>query len=247
MTKYEIIPMVLADLEADKSEMMYLMDRGVMIHLPVVSFYLRGGDQNILVDTGASAETISKYYYNEPVREIQSFEVALSKQGLRPEDIDIVIQTHLHVDHCGNTAKCKRAKVIVQHEELECALAPHPVCAAPYALALLQGLRFQQVKGDVQIIDGIRLLHTPGHTPGGQSVAIETAKGTAIIAGFCSISETFNVSPEVRARIPGLLVYAPGIHTDAIVAFESALRVKGLADVLIPPHALELKDIEVIP
>ena len=81
----------------------------------------------------------------------------------------------------------------------------------------------------------------------GKIVAIETAKGTAIIAGFCSISETFSVSPEVRALIPGLLVYAPGIHTDAIVGFESALKVKGLADILIPPHALELIDVDAIP
>jgi glyoxylase-like metal-dependent hydrolase (beta-lactamase superfamily II) len=246
MTKYKIIPLVLADLEADKSDMMYLTDRGVMIHIPVVSFYISGGDKHILVDAGAPAEIISRYH-SAPARDIQSFEEALGKQGLEPEDIDIVIQTHLHFDHCGNTAKCKRAEVIVQEEELKFALAPHPICAVPYGATLLQGLKFRQLRGDVEIIDGIRLLYTPGHTPGGQSVAIETAKGTAIIAGFCSISENFNVSPEVRAVRPDLAVYAPGVHTDAIAGYESALKVKGLADILIPPHALELIGIEAIP
>ena len=246
MTKYEIIPLVLADLETDKSDMMYLMERGVMIHIPVVSFYIKGGDKRILVDTGASAEIISKYH-SAPVRDVQSFEAALDKHGLKPDDIDVVIQTHLHFDHCGNTSKCRRATVIVQEAELRFALNPHPVCSVPYGSALLQGLRFQQVRGDTEIFDGIRLLSTPGHTPGGQSVAIETEKGIAIIAGFCSISETFNVSPEARALMPGLLVYAPGIHTDAIVGFESAVKVKGLADILIPPHALELKDIKSFP
>ena len=246
MTEYEIIPLVVADLETDKSDMMYLMERGVMIHIPVVGFYIKGGDRHILVDTGAPSQVISRNH-SAPVRDVQSFEEALGKQGLKPEDIDFVIQTHLHFDHCGNTAKCKRAKVIVQEEELKFALAPHPICAVPYDSTLLEGLKFQPVRGEVEVFDGIKLLPTPGHTPGGQSVAIETAKGTAIIAGFCSISETFNVSPEVRALIPGLLVYAPGIHTDAIAGFESALKVKGLADILIPPHALELVDLAVIP
>ena len=87
MTKYEIIPLVLADLETDKSDIMYLIKRGVMIHIPVVSFYIKGGDQHILVDTGASAEIISRYH-SAPVRDVQSFEAALKKQGLRPEHND---------------------------------------------------------------------------------------------------------------------------------------------------------------
>jgi glyoxylase-like metal-dependent hydrolase (beta-lactamase superfamily II) len=247
MVKYEIIPLVVGELEADKSDMMYFKDRGINIKMPVVSFYIKGGKQNILVDTGAPVDILEKYHPGKPVREVQSFETALGSQGLTPDDIDIVIQTHLHFDHCGYTARCRSAKVIVQEDELKFALAPHPVCALPYSAELLQGLRLQTVAGDVDITEGIRVLLTPGHTPGGQSVAIETPKGTAIITGFCSIDETFNVSAEIRALNPGLLVYAPGFHTDAILAFESALRVKGLADILVPSHSLELKATKTIP
>lgn len=247
MVKYEIVPLVIAELETDKSDMIYLKDRGMNINIPVVSFYIKGGRQNILVDTGAPVDVLEKYHPDNPVSEVQSFEKALDSQGLTPEDIDIVIQTHLHFDHCGYTAKCKKAKVIVQEDELKFSLAPHPVCALPYSAELLQGLRLQTVVGDVDITDGIKVLLTPGHTPGGQSVAIETPKGTAIITGFCSIRETFNVSLETRALNPGLLVHAPGFHTDAILAFESVLKVKGLADILVPNHALELSEIETIP
>lgn len=247
MAKYEIIPLVLGKLPIDKSHMMYFTGCGTEIVLPVVFFYIKGAEKNILVDSGAPAENTEKYCPVEPITEIQSFEEALGKQGLKPEDIDIVIQTHLHWDHCANTAKCTKAKVIVQEDELRFALAPHPVEAGMYGVEFLQGVKFQPIKGDTEIVDGIKVLLTPGHTPGGQSVAIETAKGTAIITGFCCIRETFEVSPETMETIPSWLVYTPGIHTDAMAAFDSALKVKGLADILVPNHALELMEMKTIP
>jgi len=247
MAKYEIIPLVLGTLALDKSFMMYFVGCGTRIALPVVSFYIKGGEKNILVDTGAPAKGTEKYCPIEPIREIQSFEEALGKQGLKPEDIDIVIQTHLHWDHVANTAKCAKAKVIVQEDELRFALAPHPLFAGTYAIEMLQGLKFQPVKGDAEIVDGIKVLLTPGHTPGAQSVVIETAKGIAIITGFCCIREIFEAPPETLKLRPSGLVYTPGIHTDALAAFDNTLKVKGLADILVPNHALELTEVKTIP
>jgi len=247
MAKYEIVPLVLATIEVEKSKMMYLTDCGQTVTLPTVSFYIRGADQNILVDTGASAEFMLHCEPNQPASDIQSFEEALGKQGLRPEDIDIVIQTHLHHDHIGNTAQCSKAGIILQEAELSFALAPHPLFAGVYPIELLKELRFQPVRGDTEIIDGIRVLLTPGHSPGTQSVAVETTKGTAIITGFCCIRETFEVSPETMDVSPSWLVYTPGCHTDALAAFDSTLRVKGLADILVPNHEPELREIEKIP
>ena len=112
MPEYKIVPLVLGDLELDKSYMMYFMQCGTKITIPIVSFYIEGPEKNILVDTGCPAEVMKKYW-PEPVKDIQTFEEALNKVGLKPEDIDIVIQTHLHFDHCGNTAKCTKAKVVV--------------------------------------------------------------------------------------------------------------------------------------
>lgn len=247
MIKYEIVPLVLADIDVEKSKMMYLTDCGMKITLPVVSFYIRGAPQNMLVDTGASAAFMLRYEPNQPVRDIQSFEEALGKQGLRPEDIDVVIQTHLHHDHIGNTAKCNNAKVILQESELSFALNPHPLFAGVYPQEVIRGLRFEPAKGDTEVAEGIRLISTPGHSPGTQSVAVETAQGTAIITGFCCIEETFNVSAESLKVSPDWLVYTPGCHTDALAAFDSTLKVKGLADILVPNHEPWLRDIEAIP
>jgi glyoxylase-like metal-dependent hydrolase (beta-lactamase superfamily II) len=247
MAKYEIIPMVLGRLGEDKSAMMYFTDYGVKINLPVVFFYIKGGEKNILVDTGCPAVISKVYHPNDPVSDIQSFEEALAKQGLKPEDIDIVIQTHLHYDHCANTGKCTNARVIIQEDEIRFALAPHPVFAGMYFKHLLKDLRFQPVKGDTEIVSGVKVLFTPGHTVGCQSVAVETTKGTAIITGFCSIRQTFEVPPETAKLFPTWFVHTPGIHTDALAAFDSALRVKWLADILIPSHEPELEKIEKIP
>jgi glyoxylase-like metal-dependent hydrolase (beta-lactamase superfamily II) len=246
MAKYEIIPLVLGSLETDKSTMMMFMECGTKINVPIVSFYIKGAKKNILVDTGCPADVMMKCW-PAPASDTQSFEEALEKLGLKPEDIDIVIHTHLHFDHCGNTSKCTNAKVVVQEDELKFALAPHPLCATFYVRNMLERLNFQSVKGDTEIVEGVKVLHTPGHTPGAQSVAIETAKGTAIITGFCSIRETFEVSDEVRQLFPSWFVYTPGINTNALEAFDSALKVKGLADILIPLHDLELGKVKKIP
>ena len=247
MNKYEIVPLVIADIEIEKSKMTYLANYGVKVNLPAISFYIKGAAQNILVDTGASADFMAKYEPNQAVRDVQSFEEALGKHGLKPEDIDIVIQTHLHHDHIGNTPKCKNAKIIVQEEELRFALAPHPLFAAVYPIELLKGMRLEPVRGDTEITDGIRILLTPGHSPGTQSIAIETAQGTAIITGFCCIRETFEVPEETSKLSPSWLVYTPGIHTDALAAFDSTLKVKGLADILIPNHEPALRETQTIP
>ncbi|MGD8925110.1 MAG: hypothetical protein PVG64_09250, partial [Syntrophobacterales bacterium] len=88
-----------------------------------------------------------------------------------------------------------------------------------------------RVKGDAEIVPGIRVILTPGHTPGGQSVAVETEKGTAVITGFCCNGNNFpSVGPAVT----------PGVHLNAIEAYESAQRVKEMADILIPIHDLEV-------
>jgi glyoxylase-like metal-dependent hydrolase (beta-lactamase superfamily II) len=149
---------------------------------------------------------------------------------LEPEDVDIIIQTHLHNDHCENTYKCKNAKVYVQQAELDFFKSPHPLDHRYYS-DLLDESEVVTVEGDVEIVPGIRVILTPGHTPGGQSVAVETEEGTAVITGFCCNGNNFpSVGPAVT----------PGVHIDAIEAYESAQGVKEMADILIPIHEVEI-------
>jgi N-acyl homoserine lactone hydrolase len=245
--KYEIIPMPLCYNQIDKSFMTYFVDCGTPIRVPIFSFYIKGAEKNILVDTGCPAWILDKYLHPPSCSDIQSFEKALDKQDLKPGDIDMVIHTHLHLDHDGYTRQCTNAELIVQEDELKFAESPHPLWAAIYPKELTEGLNFQTVKGDNEIVDGIKVLFTPGHTPGTQSVAVATAKGTAIITGFCVIRENFEVAAEIQEIYPSWVVYTPGFHCDALAAFDSMVRVKELADILVPCHEPELEKTEKIP
>ena len=137
--------------------------------------------------------------------------------------------------------------MFAQEDEIRFALAPHPLFAHLYDINLIRVLKFQSLKGDAEIGSGIKVLLTPGHTPGAQSVAIETAKGIAVITGFCCINEIFYVPPETREISPSWLVHTPGIHTDALAAYDSTLKVKGVADILVSNHDPALMKTEAIP
>jgi len=206
-------------------------------------WYIEGADKNILVDGGGDAK-LTMEVTKRVATDVASFEDSLAGVGLKPEDIDLVIQTHLHWDHVGNTHKCKNARVVVQEEELKFAFFPHPILATSYRSDLLKGLNYEVVKGYCEIAPGIHLIPSPGHTPGCQSVSVNTDKGKAIITGFCCMNANFEPPEELKDVMP---VIAPGTHFNPVDGFESACRIKEMADILIPLHEPSFLEINSIP
>jgi glyoxylase-like metal-dependent hydrolase (beta-lactamase superfamily II) len=205
-------------------------------------FYIEGARRNIIIDTASPVEELP-VSENSPIRieSIQSFEKALEKVGLKPSDIELVVLTHLHVDHYLNVFKCIDAKIIVQEEELKFAESPHPLYAWVYPkepVERLKRMKLSVIRGDIEIEDGIRVLLTPGHTPGCQSVMVRTSKGSVIITGFCCTRENFEPkNASSHCLLPGisaLPVIPPGIHTDVLQAYNSMLRIRELADIIVP-------------
>ncbi len=242
---YVIHPIPLLKADFAKPKMTYLMNFGQTLQIGLYVWYLEGGEKNIIVDAGITSERLATRGYK--VEPIQTLAEGLSKVGLTVGDIDVIIATHLHHDHYALAHEFPNAEVIVQRAELEFARNPHPMVAGTWPADyrdLLAGLRFREVDGDTRIDDGIELLLTPGHSAGSQSVAVNTSQGTAIIAGFCCIRENFEPTPEIRGRMP---VITPGIHMDALLAYESVARVKELADIIVPIHEADLVDKETIP
>ncbi len=242
MKSYRIRPLPLLRLDIDMGFITYLHNYGTKCPTVTYCWYIEGAEQNILIDSGADAE-VAKNWRNLPAEEIVTFEDALASLDLNPNDIDLVIQTHLHWDHCSNTHKCKNARVLVQEDELRFAQSPHPMMVG-YPWHLLRGLNFVPVSGRYEVIPGIELIPTPGHTPGTQSVAINTDQGKAVLTGFCCLNENFNPPDEVKKHMP---VIAPGIHLNASDAYESILRIKELADILIPIHDPSFERVRSIP
>lgn len=237
MAEYVIHPLVVGLNETDQGIMTYLKGYGKRIYLPIYVFYLEGGPEKILVDTGLEQFMVPPGVAEEYGLEVLEFEDALAKYELAPEDIDIIIHTHLHNDHCENDYKCVNARVFVQEKELAFFQNPHPLDHR-YFPDLLDGVEVVTVEGDVEIVPGISVMLTPGHTPGGQSVVVNTKQGKAVITGFCCNEQNFPASGPV---VP------PGVHLDLLQAYESVQRVKAAADILIPLHDLSVGRQHTIP
>jgi len=88
------------------------------------------------------------------------------------------------------------------------------------------------------IMDGIDVIYSPGHSVGGQSVAVNTAEGKAVITGFCCNDKNF------PATGPAI---APGVHIDLTEAYDSIQKIKQMADILIPLHDLSIGKRKTIP
>jgi N-acyl homoserine lactone hydrolase len=237
MREYTIHPLVVGARETDQGIMTYLRGYGKTIWMGIYAFLIKGAEENILVDTGLEQFVVPDRLRAELGIEAREFEEALAGHGLNPDSIDIIIHTHLHNDHCENDYKCPNARIVVQKAEYEFFLNPHPIDYR-YFPDLLDGLNVEQVEGDFELMEGINLFLTPGHTPGGQSIAVNTSAGTAVIPGFCCNAKNFpSDGPAV----------APGVHTDAIAGFESAQKVRKMADILIPLHDLSVGRLKRIP
>lgn len=228
MTEYVIHPLVVGANATDQGVMTYLKGYGRRIWIPIYVFYLEGGPEKILVDTGLEQFVVPPEVQAELGLKVQEFEDALAGYGLAPEDIDVIIHTHLHNDHCENDYKCPNARVYVQRREYEFFRHPHPVDHR-YFPDLLDNNEVILVDGDQEILPGIQVLLTPGHTVGGQSVVINTCRGKAVITGFCCNEQNFPANGPV---VP------PGVHLNLIEAYESTRRVREIADILLPLHAL---------
>ena len=151
-----IKPIVLGELEGDKSGFTYMCFAGQITKLDVAIFYIEGPDKNILVDTGSYKDLMAKYWPGKG-RDFQTFEEGLDSVGLSPKDIDIVIYTHLHHDHCGYHDKVSHAKAIIQEDEWIFAMAPHPLQAQFYPKELYKNMKIMLIKDDFEVAEGAKI------------------------------------------------------------------------------------------
>lgn len=228
---YVIKPIALLKGIRDMSQWTYRWNIGKKVKTACYLWYIQGSDPITVVDTGAQED----HYNNEfPMTTIVSLDQGLKSVGLKPEDIKQVIVTHLHFDHIALANKYKNATFIVQKKELEFANNPHVFNAVDYNTRYFEDLKFKIIDGDYEIMPGVTALLTPGHSPGGQSIQIETLKGKAVITGFCSQMSTFIQTPFMKEK--RLEVAACGLHIDCREVYDSALKVKNIADIIIPLH-----------
>jgi 4-pyridoxolactonase len=177
----------------DQSIVTFAIGAGKPNTSQVSSVFIDHPEAKIVVETGMDSTM-----WPEMVRQIlvphqteeQRLDNALKKIGVKPEEIDIVINTHLHADHCSFNRIFKKATWIVQRRELQEALVPE-VHEVTYVRACFDvGLSTKFIDGDYEVAKGVTIMDTHGHTAGHQSVAIETENsGVFLVTGDASMSK----------------------------------------------------------
>jgi N-acyl homoserine lactone hydrolase len=127
--------------------------------------------KHILIDSGLSAD-VPLPAGAPPAEDKKNVIEHLADLGLHPDDIDILICTHFDVDHAGYHDAFTKAELIVQRAHYELARSGHPRFAAVRAHWDHPALHYQLVDGDTEVLPGLTLIETSGHTLGHQSVLV---------------------------------------------------------------------------
>ena len=240
MKDYSIRPMALFTQDMPKCFLTNQLGWGEVVPRVSYSWYIEGPDKKILVDTSSRAQLLRM----TPWTNLATPEEKLKEFGLKPSDIDIVIVTHLHCDHIGYASIYSQAKFYLQKREYDFARHPHPAYAHFYDTRLFEHLDLELIEGDEEIVKGVKTMFTPGHTPGGQSVLVETNKGIAGITGFCCIA--LNFEPPVALHTKDNIINT-GIYYDLFTCYDSMLKLRDACDIVIPNHEPEYASIDRIP
>lgn len=202
MQTYIIYPMVVGSKVFDKGMMIYQHDYGMEYTIPIYSWYIQGTDKQILMDTGEMQPIQSESRKKAIDGRIVTLEQELARFGLEPGDIDVVIHTHLHNDHCENDYKCANARFYCHNQEPQNVHNPHPLdykYLEDFIEDIEENGQIEEVQDGQEILPGISVLHPPAQTPGGLTVMVQTEKGLAAITGFCVREENLFPPAQITA------------------------------------------------
>jgi N-acyl homoserine lactone hydrolase len=161
-----ITPVLVADLHVEGEVM------------PVYVHVIDHPDARVLVDTGMTELHPAVVAAFDPRLH------PLSEQDFDLAGIDIVVNTHLHADHCGGNHLFAGRPIYVQRRELDDARSEEDYIRewvdAP-------GVRYEPVDGELELLPGLRLVPAPGHTPGLQVVVVETGGRPVVVGGDVAV------------------------------------------------------------
>jgi N-acyl homoserine lactone hydrolase len=165
---------------------------------PCLGYLVAHPRGTVLFDTGMGSHPEVDAWYRP--RRLALAE-ALAAAGTAISEIGIAANCHLHFDHCGGNPSLGQIPVFVQEIELDTASRTQD-----YTLPeLIEGSRFERVTGEVELLPGVFLIPTPGHTAGHQSLVVRRQDGAVIVAGQSHDTATEYAADQLawRARRDG--------------------------------------------
>jgi N-acyl homoserine lactone hydrolase len=179
----------------------------------VCGYLIDHPDGLILLDTGIAEghEEVEELYH--PVR--RPLDDALATAGITTDDVRIVVNCHLHLDHCGGNPRFPDRPIFAQQVEFDAAHREedYPIVGL-YDFA---DAKYELHGGESDVATGVKVVPTPGHTPGHQSLLVETDAGRVVLAG---------------QAVNGATDYARA-------QYASELRRSGSDETVIVPHWIE--------
>lgn len=165
----------------------------------VLGYVARTPAGTLLLDTGlGEADEETEAWYRP--RRIQVGD-ALGTLGVRVEDIDLVVNCHLHFDHIGGNPSFAGRPILCQRQELRTARGGD---YTPAALVDFSGARYELLDGEAEIAPGVHVIPTPGHVDGHQSVVLQCEDGSVVLAGQARDTASEWSAEVLAARAPAL-------------------------------------------
>ena len=184
-------------------------ERSDMIELPVSCFLLRHSQGNVLFDTGCHPSVPENPQHWQGMEKFmtpimppgENVLTGLSAIGVSADDVDVVVCSHLHPDHCGCNAFFKRASIIVHAKEIEAARKPNAVpmgyLASEWDFGTPDALSGERdVFGDGRIV----LIELPGHTPGSIGALVRLERSGTFLLAADTVSVRVSLDTGVHPR-----------------------------------------------
>jgi glyoxylase-like metal-dependent hydrolase (beta-lactamase superfamily II) len=206
-------------------------------------FLVRGEGHNILVDTGmglppeddGAKRQVFGHFCVEPTEDTTSL---LAREGLHPDDIDVLILTHLHTDHCWNTSLFRKARIYMSKVGWKTIQSPRHAALIPEAIyprTVYSHLKDEAWKRVVliehehEILPGVSSFWVGGHSACSHVIAIETHKEPVILAGdiafyYANLEENIPVAYNINLA----------------ECYEAMDRIRGMSGIVVPSHDPEI-------
>ncbi len=240
--KYQLYALKCASTQSPTPEMLYLTGWGKWTSLSTYIWVIKGGDKSIVVDTGLREGYEKEFNPLSPGEEYtvgpgEDTISCLKKVGLKPDEVDHIIATHLHYDHISNVKIFKNAEIYISKKGWLEVMAPkypqliHPILFPRDVFAYLVNEAWSRLHliEEEEILPGIRVFWVGGHTICSQAITVETKKGTVIIGG-----DTIFLYRNIEENIP------VGLFTSITDCYDAMDRMRREGEIILPNHDVKV-------